>query len=111
MTELYHYTCRHRAAMIERDGWLHPNPQPVIGYPLVWATDLDEPDVEALGLTSHTLRCDRSEVRLRVDPSDLEPWLAWCHGRVDPRVRSELAFGRRPARWWVAQVPVRVLDP
>jgi hypothetical protein len=78
------------------------------GWPLVWLTDLEEPDRAALGLTSTTLSCDRLAYRCTVDTEDAEPWAVWSHGRVDPRRVMELTFGHAPAHWWVSQVPVAV---
>lgn len=107
---LYHYTCSHRAPMVKRDRQLHPYAQPLLGQrPLVWLTDLPEPDRQGLGLTSMILSCDRTEWRCTVDDSDAEPWEGWWPGRVDLPLVSEFTFGRRPAHWWVAAVPVAVL--
>lgn len=112
--ELWHFTCSHRARYINRDRVLIPHPHPYLDdRPLVWLTDLDQlgpGDAEALGLTHELIDCDRTEWRCRVDAGDAEPWAAWWHGRVDPRVVSALTFGRRPAHWWVAELPVRVVE-
>lgn len=108
---LWHYTCRHRAALIGRRGVLTPHPQAVLGgVAVVWLTDLDEPDREALGLTSTTLRCDRTEVRYRVLAADaMMPWRDWAESaHVDRTTVSELTFGRRPRHWFVATEPVAV---
>jgi hypothetical protein len=63
---LYHYTCGHSVNGIQRTGTLEPNAQPILGgVHLVWLTDLAEPDVYGLGLTSHILKCRRTEYRGR----------------------------------------------
>lgn len=107
---LWHYTCRHRAALIGRRGVLTPNAQPWFdGVELVWLTDLDVPDADALGLQSTILRCDRTEVRYRVTDGPAVPWSEWAEdAHIDRRVRSELTFGRRPRHWFVSTVPVTV---
>lgn len=111
MIELWHYTCRHRAAMIGARGVLTPLPQPVLdGVSLVWLTDLAVPDVAGLGLTSLTLKCDRTEVRYRVTAGETMAWNDWVErAHVDHRTRSELTFGRRPRHWFVSTSPVSVL--
>jgi len=109
-TELYHYTCRHRAALIGRVGMLFPTRHPMLGPPaLVWLTDMDVPDAQALGLTSVTLKCDRTEVRYAIErPGDCIRWIDWSEGRhVLRSVRSELSFGHKPAHWWVSEHPVK----
>lgn len=106
----WHYTCHHRAALIDADLTLRPHPQILMGnHLLVWLTDLDTPDREALGLTSTHLRCDRTEVRYRVVDGDIVPWAEWADvNRIDRRLRSELTFGRRPRHWFVSTSPVLV---
>ena len=107
---LWHYTCRHAATMIGRRGMLTPNPQPYLdGARLVWLTDLAVPDVAALGLTSDTLSCDRTEVRYRVLAGEVVSWSAWAaEAKVDPLTLSAFTFGRRPAHWYVSPGPVAV---
>jgi hypothetical protein len=114
VSDLYHYTCRHRAELIGRRGVLDPSPQPLLRTrddryaELVWLTDLAEPDAEALGLTSHMLQCDRTEVRYRVvDPSAVEPWRTY-RLRLDRVDVSALELGRRHDRWYVSARPVEV---
>lgn len=111
--ELYHYTCEHRAARIGRRGVLVPHAQPMLGgRRVVWLTDLDEPDREGLGLTSHTLDCDRTNVRYRVrDPLALGAvtWREWAEvERIERSTRSALELGRKPRHWYVSLVPVAV---
>ena len=59
---LYHYTCDHARQLIGMRGKLKPHQHPLLSKwrPLVWLTDLEEPDAGALGLTSLMLDCDRT---------------------------------------------------
>lgn len=110
---LFHYTCAHRFPQIRRAGKLIPNPQPMLGgRALIWLTDLEWPARAALGLTSVTLKCDRTEYRIRLeDPADVTPW-------VD--VRRHLPFwgvyalehgdGVLPRHWWVSEVPQEIAE-
>ena len=106
---LYHYTCRDRAALIVVDGYtLRPGPDGVL-----WLTDLDHPFREALGLTSHTLTCDRTERRFVVEVPDEQ----FAEGRVARYVDLkrerhpltlrglDLADGAMPMHWWVSLDP------
>lgn len=109
--KLYHYTCSHSVPGIERDGVLKGRPWPFWPQagPLVHLTDLDWPDRDALGLTSHTLGCDRTEYRVTVD-AEAEHWPVFA--RTLPRaVRFALEDGpgRRPMHWYVGTMPVEVL--
>lgn len=111
MTDLYHFTCRHRAGMVGRRGVLVPYPQPFLGgAELVWLTDLADADREGLGLTSNLVRCDRTEVRYRVlDASTVQAWRTYKL-RFDRSDVSALEFGRRHGSWYVsaASVPVEL---
>jgi hypothetical protein len=114
MTEIYHLTCRHRAGQIILAGEVVPQPQPVFGMladaRLSWFTHVPNARNVALGLTSHTLTCDRTERKFRV----LEPEkvFRWNDIRAvlpqDAVLALESARGTRPEWWWVAQEPVRV---
>lgn len=111
---LYHYTCDHGYDGIAEAGWwLQVNPLAI--FPLIWLTDMDEPDSDALGLTSRILDCDRTQHRLivRNDPQ-IYPWIQWCRLKRTPRhVRDflELAEGARPLRWWVTPDPIKCEPP
>jgi hypothetical protein len=110
--KLYHFTCIHRALMIGRRGTLQPYRQPVLGgRAVVWATDMPEPDADALGLTSTILPCDRTEVRYLIrEPDAFTPWFQWWPSNVHPTAASALTYPpKRPARWWVAVEPVRAV--
>lgn len=108
---LYHYTCAHGARAIERERrTLVPTWQPLLRTFASWATEQREPNAEALGLTRHTLACDRTEYRYRIDEPDAFTWWpTWWRGRVDPRTVSELEHP--PARgtlWFIALRATRV---
>lgn len=115
--QLYHYTCRHAAAKIHgfgrSDGMLIPQPQPYTLHAVLWLTDLETPDRDALGLTSHMLNCDRTEVRFAVRPDDLKwamryaSWARAVHLRRADREALETATpGLLPAHWFVSLVPL-----
>ena len=107
--QLFHYTCEHGQTAILLDGEvLRPGND---GF--VWLTDLDYPFRDALGLTSNTLRCDRTKYRFDVDmveldPNDVIPW--WVLRReVDPLAVRQLesARGAMPMHWWLVVEPVK----
>jgi hypothetical protein len=103
---LFHYTCDHRIEAIRRDGQLVPNWHPLLGEELVWMTSATA-SREALGLTSHSLSCDRMAHRLVVpEPVKALPW----HEVVPflPRagvMALQSARGIRTQTWWVSSVP------
>lgn len=107
---LYHYTCAHFAQQLENDGILKPNPK----TGRAWLTDLETPIPEVLGLTRHSLYCDRTEFRFRLkEPHE-------TNGEVVPyhvlrkylpeltRRSLELAPGALLMHWWVTELPVAV---
>lgn len=110
---LYHFTCiDHGLAGIEREGILRPNFQPNLGTRLVWLTDLDTPDRAALGLTSHTLTCDRTAARITVEWTDpIEPWPSWARrNRVAQPIRDLYEYGHFPRHWYVSEQQVSIVD-
>ena len=126
--DLFHYTCAHSAPGIDRDRVLRPGPAVVLPVGLVWCTDLG-PDLlvpEAVGLTSHLVGCDRTEVGYRVDPQGVEPWAEWRRGWVRSQLtvlgtrewrearaavlRLESAHNAMPRHWWVSETTVRVVE-
>jgi hypothetical protein len=118
---LYHYTCGHSYQGIKRDGKLKGNPHPYIRTlgPLIWLTDLDAPDRAALGLTSLTLQCDRTQFRAVVEvdlllDEDVVHWPQFAR-RLQRSTREmfESDPGVRPMHWYVAlqPFPVRSLGP
>ncbi len=114
MIDLYHFTCRDRANLIEDEPQpfiLLPNEQVFVKGRLIWFTDLDEIDYDALGLQGPTLKCDRGEVLYHVTECLTEPvpWIGsiW-QARTAPHDQIELHRGREPRRWWVTDEIVRV---
>jgi hypothetical protein len=119
---LYHFTCDHGRAALGDAGEVMPlslfDPEAAQRAPewaswvrLAWFTDQPQAsDPQALGLTSLTVRCDRTRYRYRVlDPEPLLPWLkVWRN--YGPKVRLlHLAEGVRPGTWWVSEAPVPVV--
>ena len=100
---LYHFTCDHGRAGIGRAGVILPNRRSPLQ--LAWATDLDHPTREQLGLTSITLTCDRMAFRYRI--LDASAWLPWHTLPEHEGAWSllDLAPGAAPEHWWVTRVP------
>lgn len=103
--QLYHHTCEHAARRIVADGGLlRPNVQPQLGgLQLLWLTTSSRPARAALGLTSHTLCCDRTAHTFRLlDPVDVMPWAQLREQLPATLTRPlEAARGARPALWFV----------
>lgn len=115
--EWFHRTCEHRVGLIEEAGVLRPNPHPILGgIPLVWLTSQRSASRVMLGLTSHTLQCDRMAHLFRVLPEedDHVVWwgdlkrLDWFEPFLVGARRLEAVRGTRPGLWGVAGAPVRV---
>lgn len=111
--KLFHYCCTHSAKGIEKSRWLMPNPHPLMrdADPLVWLTDLDVPDRDVLGLTSHILQCDRTEYRVTVVTGEVTHWPIFA--RTIPQAARrvlESAPGAMPMHWYVAKAPVPVFE-
>jgi hypothetical protein len=116
MTTLYHYTCSHRAPYIEQDGFVMSLDMVLgerSGFPsarFAWFTDLEVPHRVGLGLTSYSLKCDRTERRFLVtDDADV---LRYLDVRRQHRILwpLEKAPGALPAHWWIARKPVPVVS-
>jgi hypothetical protein len=126
---LYHYSCSHVAAAIARSGVLKPGTawrhydarllthgEPMSGLwrapAVIWLTDLATPDPEALGLTSRTLDCDRTEYRYTVQRADdMMPWLQFAEWhRANSAWLRVLHDGRQPDRWFVAVLPTPYIE-
>lgn len=112
MKTLYHYTCAHSINGIRADSYLRGNRHPLLpdSGQLVWMTDLDVPDVLALGLTSYSLACDRTEYRVVADADAAVRWPVFAR-RMSSGMRAPLERcpGALPMHWWVAadaHVPV-----
>lgn len=112
MSDLYHYTCGDSLARIREDWTLQPCMHPLVGSRLVWLTDLAVPNRNALGLTSITLDCDRTEHRLTVKPGQqITEWWRWCRANGITRADRDLLEmwpDAQPLRWFVSMEPVRV---
>jgi len=107
---LYHFTCTHAERKIGRAGGvLRPFPHALTPVPLIWMTDLAEPDVDRLGLTSYLITCDRTEVRYRIPhPDRVVPWIEWADERgVDAAARFALELDHDPLTWFVSERPQR----
>lgn len=110
---LYHYTCSdHGAPGIEREGLIIPGRMRGVTIPQArwaWFTDLNTPIRDALGLTSHYARCDRTAHRYIVEDPHIVPWHT-IRRNVSQRIRNALesAPGAMPMHWWVADQPVAV---
>ena len=117
----YHYTCAHGAKGILKVGQVRPlsgwwQMLAVAGARIgtapnvVWLTDMEEPDAQALGLTSVMLDCDRTEFRFEVTGPRIRPWGEWAdENGVNPRCRQMLEEGRDPSHWFVSTLPVRAV--
>lgn len=114
----FHFTCSHGRAGIGLVGRIRPNdnPEAIALAPwaaAVWLTNAEGvglPDgvrEVALGLTSHTLGCDRVEYCYRVERAPKAvPWLESPLRTAEAGSALEAA-GTRPDLWWVSPVPVR----
>lgn len=119
MKTLYHFTCDHGHVGIGDRGNLVPAASltekrvPWTGC-LVWLTDLPRPNRDALGLTMHSISCDRTVHRYRVTDSALtRRWTSLARDLPRGyRESLEAAPGARPRHWWVSDNPVPVVyDP
>src|SRR5258708_39094220 len=110
--KLFHYTCSCCAEKIGESGRLKPSNYWITagGDALVWLTDCATPDRFALGLTSLTLPCDRTEIRYIVETNNAEPWQLYARRkRVYESEEERLKFegGREPEHWFVTTFTVR----
>lgn len=121
---LWHYTCNHGADGIRADGFVKPSLHPILTVDtnlitLGWFTDMDACDMTALGLTSFTLQCDRTEHRFEVDPSGAVWWPVlrrdYLRGSARPAAARravetlESAHGVMPAHWWASRETLQVV--
>lgn len=116
---LWHYTCDHGRAGIGDVGVLRssadlsaksaavaardPAMRDLLSW--CWLTDLDTPMRDALGLTSHLSKCDRTAHRYQV-LDGRAGIIRWTEARryFDAELRDELesAPGAMPMHWFVA---------
>lgn len=123
-TTLFHYTCRDAAPHVRRTMQLIPGADvPGVNErklknlvapsraasTLVWLTDLAPPvSRDWLGLTMHSINCDRCECVFAVEQLDGVLWYP-RFARLVPALRQlETATGVMPAHWFVAEQPVPV---
>lgn len=104
---LYHYTCGHGARGIRLAGQIKPTTIYGTARKAVWLTDLDAPYREALGLTSHSLNCDRTAYRFIIDaPLGAIHWIDARRHLPRATVEAlESAPGAMPMHWWLAPQP------
>ncbi len=102
---LYHFTCRDGYKRIGRYNCIL---RPVSMWPYVWLTTESEPDFEATGLGSVTLKCDRRQFRYIVtDLSACKPWLGSPErARVDSDFLRILEEYGCPEQWRICPEPV-----
>ena len=110
---LYHFTCAHGDAGIQRDGYIKPmsNREIRIPEPVVWLSSSASAQRRALGLTSHTLKCDRMEHLYRVNTADAVPWSNYRLGLSRFAVMQlEAVTGTRPMLWWLSETPLSDIE-
>lgn len=99
---LYHYTCEHGHHLIQKERPTLLRVHPKLKW--LWLTDLAQPDREALGLTSHTITCDRTRYRYAVLPTgDIHRWVD-VRREFSPQVRDALenTHHAAPMHWWLS---------
>lgn len=111
---LFHFTCDHGNAGIDKDGVIRPGAD---GF--VWLTDLRpgllglEQIRHALGLTSHTLTCDRMAYCWRVEAPDAVRFDEWAMDGVTQlkgwALGLTMAPGVMPRHWFLSDRPVPVV--
>lgn len=110
---LTHFTCvDHGAVGIRESGLVRPVWQPFLHVSLSWWTDDPTAAMSDLGLTRNYVRCHRMGAAFAaVDDTGLVRWTDWCRENK-PRwaVRQMLESHCRPGTWWVANVPISVVE-
>jgi hypothetical protein len=125
MKPVYHFTCSHAAPHIDADGAVKPMVswrrmdaallhagEHMTGLwrapAVVWCTHEPIPDRTALGLTSYTLACDRTEFRYTVEGPTM-PWLDFlAQYTANPDWLRTMTGD--PSLWLVATEPLRVVE-
>lgn len=105
---LYHFTCEHGYTGIEKTRTILPNRHAYLRGlgPLIWLTDLADPDVDAVGLSSEVvLTCDRLAYRYVVTSKACVPWSV-VRMRAPVRAVTLLEAYGKPEHWWVARRPL-----
>lgn len=104
---LWHYTCQHGRDRIGYSGTLIP-----ASYGVIWLTDMEQPDRDALGLTARMLQCDRTQYRYRVIDRENVMHYPRARGRLVPIVvceQIESAHGALPMHWYICATPLRAV--
>lgn len=119
---IFHYCCAHSAVDIRRDGFVdcaenvlqRRSPEKHVehtsGY-VVWLTDLEPPVMrDAVGLTMHTIDCDRTKYCFEVVPDwgRIEWWMTFRKRHTEMH-KLESEPGVMPMHWWVGRGPLPVL--
>ena len=110
---LYHFTCEdHGAPGIRKKGLAIPH-RGMTPTPVVWLTDDPDATREELGLSSHSLTCDRMQVLFAAEGCRRAmPWREYKALRglmIGVRELLEVP-GCDPAKWWVCERPVLVVE-
>lgn len=122
----YHYTCDHGRKGIGDYGVIHPTgalfsvmstagltDDERLMRSLLWATDLPEPDIEGLGLTSEILSCERWTHRYRItNPMPLMRFTDMQY-RFSLEAQKGLLEGPvKPEHWFASWKPLpAIYDP
>lgn len=107
---LWHFTCEHGYRQIGTHGTLKPNRHVLLGDapPVVWLTDLQSPERDAVGLTSRFITCDRMAYRYMVNEGTVERWADFADEHDVPLwVRADLESYGDPEHWFVSTRPLR----
>lgn len=114
--QLWHRTCSHAADSLGNHGELDPTKTAIIAGlgQIVWLSTNPDATRWDLGITSHTLDCDRMEYLYRSSgPNRAVPWAA-ARLRIPIMTRWLLEHdvhtkAERPhATWWISFRPVNV---
>lgn len=104
---LYHFTCDHGKAGIDKTRTLLPNLHPYMSClgPLIWLTNVPEPTRESAGLTMNYTKCDRMAYRYIVQSKAAVSRLDIRNRAPKDIVETLESFGE-PEHWWVARRPL-----
>ena len=113
----WHRTCVHAAERIDLDMTLKAAAQPVLGrVPMIWLTTQRDATWVMLGLSSHTLSCNRMAALYQVVPEDHDKVMRWGDVMMAPSFQPLLpgarrlmaVRGTRPGVWAVSLQPLHV---
>ena len=108
---LFHYTSWFGSQAIEADAERMLRPNPTSG--LLWATDLDFPNREALGIMDRSVSGDRGDIRYRVlGAREFHHWPLVRRSLPGRLVLDLEPEGSLVMHWWVSVTAVpAVIDP